>query len=78
MTERSTPATYQRSPHRGREDDGRDPRRAHAANPRMPCDDNDDRRRNTWATIRDVRVTRACNCVTRDATMTERATPATY
>ena len=42
MTERSTPATYQRSPRRGREDDGRDPCRAHA-DPRTPRDDNDER-----------------------------------
>ena len=47
MTERATPAADHRSPRRGREDDGRDPRRAHAT-PCIPRDDNDERRDVTW------------------------------
>ena len=43
MTERATPTTDHRSLRRGREDDGRDPRRAHAT-PRTPRNDNDGQR----------------------------------
>ena len=54
MTERATPATDHRSPRRGREDDGRDPRRAHA-NPRTPRDDNDEQRAMTQCVRDDSR-----------------------
>ena len=43
MTERAIPATDHRSLRRGREDDSRDPRRAHA-NSRTPRNDNDEQR----------------------------------